>query len=137
MTLIKPLKELGSIAVVTLLTHLVGSAILACVTGGPLMILATPFVAFFGWFMLIPEFAIVAIQWEMVKRQKYSTFQSWLLTVLAVCVAFTCIAPKEQGNLNLWITGYALGSLVAFSTSFAMIYYHHSGRRKLSPQHEA
>jgi lipid-A-disaccharide synthase-like uncharacterized protein len=90
------------------------------------MVFAAPFVAFFGWAMLIPEFAIVALQWEMVKRNSNSIIQAWLFSVLGTCIVFTCIGPKEDGNFMLWIIGYALGSLIAFSTSFAIICRHHA-----------
>ncbi|QEG21977.1 hypothetical protein [Mariniblastus fucicola] len=118
----KRIQDIGSIAVVTLIAHLIGSAVLAGVTGGPLTILAAPLLAFFGWFLLLPEFAIVAIQWQVVKRNRFSIIQAWLFTVLLTSVVFSFVAPKEQGSFSLWFIGYALGSTIAFSASFAIIW---------------
>ena len=126
----KPFRELGSIVVVTLLAHLVGSAILAGVTGGPPMVLAAPFIALFGWFLLIPEFAIVTLQWELAKRNKFSSSHAWLISVFAVCIAFTCFAPKEEGSYTQWAIAYAFGSLIAFSLSFAIIQFHHNSEKR-------
>lgn len=114
--------------VLTLLVHVVGSSILACVIGGLSMVLATPFMALLGWFMLLPEFAIVTLQWETTKRKWFASTYAWLITVFAACVAFTCLAPKEQGSIMQWTIGYALGSLIAFSLSFATIHFHLKSR---------
>ena len=127
----QPVNELGAIFGITLLAHLVGSAVLAGVTGGPLMLLAAPLVAFFGWFMLIPELAIVALQWELLKRRTFSrTYRAWVVAVFVTSVVFTCFAPKEQGNFTQWSVGYALGSVLAFSISFAIIHSHHKTASK-------
>ena len=129
----KSIEELGAIIGVTLLSHLVGSVIFAGITGGVFMILAAPLVAFFGWFMLIPEFAIVLMQWEILKRQKLPIVKAWIFTVLGSCVAFTLITPKEQGSIWLCATAYAIGSLVAFSLSFEIIRRLLSQRTNLTP----
>lgn len=122
----KPFRELTSIAIITMLAHVVGSAILATWTGGLAMLLAGPILAFFDWFMLIPEFAIVAAQWELAKRDRLSKLYSWMLTVLLTSIVFALVGPKEEGKAILWMFGYAIGSLVAFSISLAIIYRHHN-----------
>ena len=111
--------------------HLVGSTILAVVTGGPKAILAGPVLALFGWFFLPIEFLGVVVQWAWFAAGSFSvrTFKAILLvSTLLVPTLVAVLGPKEQLSEVQWALGYGLGtaaaglcSLVALQTTVLVI----------------
>jgi len=94
---------------VVLSMHLLGSAILGVITGGPSMLAGTPIIAFLGWFFIIPEIVGVWLQWKLLDAIK-SSKEYWILmsASLLVGASFMAIAgPKEENREFLWSVAYA------------------------------
>ncbi|QDU54525.1 hypothetical protein [Aeoliella mucimassa] len=116
------LTALLAILLATIAMHLIGTATLLAIVSGPFYVLATPFVAMFGWYFLPVEAVVALLQWTMVDGQRRSRLAlAWVMTALPAAVFMAVVGPKEEGDLQLWTVGYAIATLLAATASLKMI----------------
>jgi hypothetical protein len=107
------------ILLITGSVHLVGSAVLFGVTSGVEGLLASPLLAIFGWFLVVPEFIGVTVQWIAYKPQRgwRSFWRVWLVSVGVACFGMALVGPKEAGNAFRWTEAYVVATAVSASWS--------------------
>jgi hypothetical protein len=105
---------------ITVSVHLIGSAVLAGVVGGPFAVFACPLLAIFGWFFLIPELCAVWLQWTIYDRVESHARQFCLMLCASIVVGalfMGIVGPTEEGHAVRWTVAYALagGASAAWS----------------------
>jgi hypothetical protein len=116
------MKAYLAIPLFTAMTHLIGSAFLFAVVSGSTGFFASPLLAIFGWFFLIPEAFVVTAQWGLLTSARLSTCcRTWLLTVPAPTLLIAAFGPKELGDETNWACGYALGTVIAATCSLLAV----------------
>lgn len=124
-----PLKSsTGPLAAVLILlitgsVHLVGSAVLFGLTSGVEGLWASPLLAIFGWFFVVPEFIGVTVQWCAYRAQGgwRSFWRVWLVSVGVACLGMALIGPKESGNAFGWTEAYVAATAVSASWSMCWV----------------
>ena len=104
-----------SAVAITLITgsvHLLGSALICGIVSGPLSMLAAPFLAFFGWFYLMPVFVGVSLQWLAYNPNKGAVHYWTVMFISIVTAAFLMglFGLKEQGSEIRWTVAYVVAS---------------------------
>jgi hypothetical protein len=114
------------ILAITVSVHLLGSAVLFGILGGPLFVLASPLLSVFGWFFLIPEFLAVSLQWSLYDPVQARTGQFWLVMALSILVGALLmggLGPKEEGHVVHWTVAYLFAGGAAAAWSLTAILF--------------
>jgi hypothetical protein len=104
------------LVIATVAVHIIGSIILGVVTGGAIGVLASPFLAIFGWFVLPVELLLVSLQWYLYYACSFSRrgYQILLLVSGLLVPAFVAIVGGKEENSEIqWAIGWGLGAAVA------------------------
>lgn len=111
------------ILLITGSVHFVGSAVLFGVTSGIGGLLASPLLAIFGWFFVVPEFIGVTVQWIAYKPQSgwRSFWRVWLVSTGLACLGMALTGPKEGGNAFGWTEAYVAATAVSASWSMGCV----------------
>jgi hypothetical protein len=121
------------ILAITASVHLLGSAILFGVIGGPLFVMISPLLSILGWFFLIPEFCGVLLLWSLYDPVATRARHFWLTMCASVLIGalFMGIAgPKEQGHEVRWTIAYMFAGGLSAAWSLAAIRFVKKGRRQ-------
>jgi hypothetical protein len=62
---------------------LVGAAVLFGIISGPLAVLASPFLAIFGWFYILPILLAVSLIWAIYQPRRKWAIPPWLLVAIS------------------------------------------------------
>jgi hypothetical protein len=111
------------IVLVTGSVHFVGSAVLFGITSGPDGLSASPFLALFGWFFVLPELVGVTVQWVAYNpsRGARSFWRVMLVSVSIACLVMALLGPKEEGHALRWTAAYVAATAVAASWSMFLV----------------
>ena len=104
------------IAVATVAVHMIGSVVLGVATGGAIGVIASPFLAIFGWFVLPVEILLVSLQWYLYYALSFSKRGYQILLLVSGILVPTLVAivgPKEENSEIQWAIGWGLGAAVA------------------------
>ncbi|NQT12763.1 MAG: hypothetical protein HQ582_08440 [Planctomycetes bacterium] len=103
--------------------HLLGSAVLFGMLGGPLGVLASPLLSLFGWFFVPVELLGVTVQYHLYDPHKNSR-SFWLMLFLSLsiaCALMALIGPKEVGDALRWTCAYIVATAAAVTWSMFAI----------------
>ena len=107
-------------------SHLVGSAVFSGVLFGLPSVLLSPLLSIFGWFLVLPEIAIVGIQWRCYrpKRSGLLTLVVYIIISIIIVAPLSAIfGPKEDGKGMLWAVAYAAASSTSMLFNMVMIHF--------------
>jgi len=103
--------------------HLLGSAVLFGVIGGPVGVLASPLLSLFGWFFVPVELLGVTVQYHLCDPRKGAR-SFWLVLLLSVsiaCALMALVGPKEEGSVLRWTGAYVVATGAAVTWSMFVI----------------
>ena len=107
--------------------HILGTAVLFGYISGSKAILASPLLAIFGWFFIIPEIIGVSIQWSIYQphhndsQSRFSKF--FFLSAIVGGLIVGALTPKEDGSWSKYFTAGLLAGATAASFSFTCIHF--------------
>jgi len=115
--------------------HLLGTAILFGYISGAKAILATPLLALFGWFFVIPEMIGTGLQWAIYepchKPSKLRFLRYFFLSAVIGGLIVGFLTPKEAGSWSMYFTAGLLAGASAAAFSFTCIHLIKSSEYKI------